>query len=842
MLLQTSTALAAQVTLAWDPSTSPDSEVAGYRIHYGVASRNYSLAVDAGKNLSYPVSGLLEGVTYYFAVAAYDAQGLESSFSNEVCLLASASGSTTATVYEDGEYFRADRWSVSDSEPAGAFVTTVFDSDRPGRVVALSGPLMDNGSFKVADFDGDGKADILWWNRSTGAPSVWLMDGTTIKPGGALLTAESDSEIVAVADFDGDGKADILWRNWSTGAVSVWLMNGTGPPVVAYPGTAPLAWQIIQVADFDGDGKADILWRLNTNGMLSVWLMNGAWAKSVGYPGTLGFDWQIIQVADFDGDGKADILWRNWSTGALSIWLMNGAQPPVVADPGTAESDSEIIQIADFDGDGKADILWRNWNTGALSLWLMDGATVTPAGSPGTVQWDSEILQVADFNADHKADILWQNRTIGTFSVWLMDGATVTAVGHPGIAATYYLRNADGSGWNNSTQFVAKWSMKYSESFAVEFDVETSVGHRYMRYLPVDGDQLGSGEDVSHGLGAAVANGQWQTFVRDLQADLTQAQPGVTILKVNGFLITGSGEVDDIQLWSKQSLPADSDRDGITDAYETTTHYGTDPAKADTDGDGMPDGWEVVDNLAPLTADAFADADGDGFSNLREYLAGTDPQNASDTPRYAITIYVDSGNTSGVEDGTWSYPFHSIQEGIDVAGPGDWVFVRAGSYGENVLLRKDITLIGEGAGNTIVDGTAANLPVIRCVSTAAAEIMGFHIQNGTGAGIQCDQATVSIQQNIISNTREGDGIEAGSGSSLTIANNVIYSNGQAGIAIEEGASATIVNNTVVSNALDGIWSFTGSGLVITNNIIASNGNYGIACTQTPTPQLSYNDV
>jgi len=30
-----------------------------------------------------------------------------------------------------------------------------------------------------------------------------------------------------VGDFNGDGRADILWRNSSTGENYVWLMNGT---------------------------------------------------------------------------------------------------------------------------------------------------------------------------------------------------------------------------------------------------------------------------------------------------------------------------------------------------------------------------------------------------------------------------------------------------------------------------------------------------------------------------------------------------------------------------------------------------------------------------------------
>jgi hypothetical protein len=46
----------------------------------------------------------------------------------------------------------------------------------------------------------------------------------------------------------------------------------------------------------------------------------------------------------------------------------------------------------------------------------------------------------------------------------------------------------------------------------------------------------------------------------------------------------------------------------------------------------MPDGLEVDHGLDPLTDDAVEDADTDGYSNLREYLAATDPSNDQDQP------------------------------------------------------------------------------------------------------------------------------------------------------------------------------------------------------------------
>jgi hypothetical protein len=70
------------VTLAWDPS--PGSAVAGYRVYQGVESRNYTSVISAGTVTTSTVAKLTGGTTYFFAVTAYDTNGLESQFSSEV--------------------------------------------------------------------------------------------------------------------------------------------------------------------------------------------------------------------------------------------------------------------------------------------------------------------------------------------------------------------------------------------------------------------------------------------------------------------------------------------------------------------------------------------------------------------------------------------------------------------------------------------------------------------------------------------------------------------------------------------------------------------------------------
>ena len=68
--------------LAWDASTDPD--VVGYRVYYGNASGEYTQSVTVSNVTFATISDLTEGLTYYFAIRAFNAAGLESDPSNEI--------------------------------------------------------------------------------------------------------------------------------------------------------------------------------------------------------------------------------------------------------------------------------------------------------------------------------------------------------------------------------------------------------------------------------------------------------------------------------------------------------------------------------------------------------------------------------------------------------------------------------------------------------------------------------------------------------------------------------------------------------------------------------------
>jgi len=95
-LLPASNTGAAPLILGWDASPSPD--VTGYKLYYGLASRDYTVNIDVGMSLTAALSDLVPDNTYFFAATAYDRYGQESAFSNVTSYAVPAGDTAPPTV------------------------------------------------------------------------------------------------------------------------------------------------------------------------------------------------------------------------------------------------------------------------------------------------------------------------------------------------------------------------------------------------------------------------------------------------------------------------------------------------------------------------------------------------------------------------------------------------------------------------------------------------------------------------------------------------------------------------------------------------------------------------
>jgi hypothetical protein len=146
-------ALASNVTLAWDPNPEPD--IAGYRVHWGVGSGQYSYSQDVGTETIATIENLDRGVTFYFAVTAYNTAQLESEFSDEV----SFAVPLTDWVANDDLYVAQKGQSLVVASPGILANDSIHSSITPSILVVSSpadGVLVINhdGSFQYSPNEG----------------------------------------------------------------------------------------------------------------------------------------------------------------------------------------------------------------------------------------------------------------------------------------------------------------------------------------------------------------------------------------------------------------------------------------------------------------------------------------------------------------------------------------------------------------------------------------------------------------------------------------------------------------------------------------------------------------
>jgi hypothetical protein len=88
--------------------------------------------------------------------------------------------------------------------------------------------------------------------------------------------------------------------------------------------------------------------------------------------------------------------------------------------------------------------------------------------------------------------------------------------------------------------------MNYSEDFTIYIVVNTTNGIRYITYTPIDEDRGLKGAYVLVGLGTNSNNGTWQTFTKDLQAEISKFEDNNELISIESIIIRGSGKLDDI--------------------------------------------------------------------------------------------------------------------------------------------------------------------------------------------------------------------------------------------------------------------------------------------------------
>lgn len=321
-----------------------------------------------------------------------------------------------------------------------------------------------------SDWDGDGGVDLVGREASTGR--LWLYRGSGA--GGIVERTPLAGSwgpfdaFAAPGDWDGDGRADLLAREKSSGVLWLYADAGAG---TWYPQARSLGtgWntvdQLVAAGDFDGDGRADVAAR----GRDRMWLYPGdgpdLLRTAVATSATVPLGSQAFVAGDFSGDGRPDVLAVDPATGRLLRFAGNGAGglAPHVAINAGWDTLRSVGPAGDFDNDGFADLLGIGVVDNRLRLYRGDGA----GGFLGILDlggdWSAvdAVLAVGPWDGDGAADLVSRDRNTGDLRLHPGNGpgnllpAVVVNRGWSGFDILEYVGDLDASGWPDLVARVA---------------------------------------------------------------------------------------------------------------------------------------------------------------------------------------------------------------------------------------------------------------------------------------------------------------------------------------------------------------------------------------------------
>ena len=258
----------------------------------------------------------------------------------------------------------------------------------------------------AGDFDRDGKVDLALAVESGTLVLAGNGDGT-FRQAGAVRDS-SDPLSLGTGDFNGDGIPDLIVGNYYGGKIAVLLGNGDATFREVSPVVSKGDNYSIAVADLNGDGMADFVAANYSSHSLTIALGRGE--GTFARARTLASSQSAIAAADLDGDGKTDLVLVNDIADTVDV--LSGAASAAASY--LVEPNPDSVVVAEWNGNGIPDMIVNGGRRGDGGSWL-SSASIMLGGEGGRFQDGGvldqmHVLAVADLDGDGQADVVALNR------------------------------------------------------------------------------------------------------------------------------------------------------------------------------------------------------------------------------------------------------------------------------------------------------------------------------------------------------------------------------------------------------------------------------------------------
>ncbi|MDD5418987.1 MAG: NosD domain-containing protein, partial [Methanomicrobiaceae archaeon] len=185
-------------------------------------------------------------------------------------------------------------------------------------------------------------------------------------------------------------------------------------------------------------------------------------------------------------------------------------------------------------------------------------------------------------------------------------------------------------------------------------------------------------------------------------------------------------------------------------------------------------------------------------------------------------------------------PGESIQDAIDNATAGDTIIVNNGTYSEEILIDKQLTMTGSGW--PVIDSSDNGVTI----TADGVHVEGFDVRNAGSYGIYVTSCNTEIVGNRLSSNAVA-GIGLGGASGTIVSGNEVTNNPWYGIWLKNSDDNLISGNNASSNGAEwgdgyGIYLLNSNANVISENTVTDNNNYGIEIADSRDNEISKNTI